>query len=166
MRPSSRAILAICLLAALLPTAALGDPTLASLWNHNGSVMALYVSGDEHEMRYQEPRIGMRQEGVVSGTVRFKGVLNGSTFTGTAFVFSRRCGTHPYPVTGTLSADGHQITLNGAAPAGFDPGCKLAVTRKDIVQFNFLRAAEPVAPPETAAIERDRAGTEAAAERA
>src|SRR4029079_7824237 len=80
MRRSSSTPLATCLFAALLPAAAHGDPTLASLWNHNGSVMALYVAGDEHEMRYQEPRIGMRQEGVMPGTVRFKGTLSGNTY--------------------------------------------------------------------------------------
>jgi tetratricopeptide (TPR) repeat protein len=162
MRRSCRAILATCLLAALLPAAARADPMLASLWNHNGSVMALYVAGDEHEMRYQEPRIGMRQEGVVPGTVRFKATLAGNAFAGTAFVFSRRCGTHPYRVTGTLTADGHQITLTGAAPAGFDPGCKLVLTRNDVVQFNFVRAVEPSPPAATAAIERDRASAETA----
>jgi tetratricopeptide (TPR) repeat protein len=163
MRRSSSTTLATCLFAALLPAAAHGDPTLASLWNHNGSVMALYVAGDEHEMRYQEPRIGMRQEGVMPGTVRFKGTLSGNTYAGTAFVFSRRCGTHLYRVTGTLAADGSAITLKGAAPAGFDPACKLLVTRNDVVQFNFLHAVEPTAPGATAAMQRDHASGEAAA---
>ena len=94
MRPTRRSILATCILTTFWPATAECEPE--SLWNHNGSVMALHAVGAEHVIRYQEPRIGMRQEGVVSGTVRFKGTKSGNTYSGTAFVFSRRCGAHPY----------------------------------------------------------------------
>jgi hypothetical protein len=55
-----------------------------SLWTSNGSVMSMEVVGGEHVFRYQEPRIGMRQAGVVSGTLRFKGTRSGDAYTGTA----------------------------------------------------------------------------------
>ena len=42
--------------------------------------MALHAVGAEHVISYQEPRMGMRQEGVVSGTVRFKGTKSENTY--------------------------------------------------------------------------------------
>jgi len=64
-------ILATCLFATFCPATAKCEPD--SLWNHNGSVIALYSVANGRVFRYHEPRIGMRQEGVVSGTVRFEG---------------------------------------------------------------------------------------------
>lgn len=165
MRRVSRSLLATCILTTFWSAAAQCEP--ASFWNHNGSVMAMYVAGDEREMRYHEPRIGMRQEGVVPGSVRFKGTLSGNAYVGTAFVFSRRCGTHPYRVTGALSADEREITLHGTAPAGFDAACRLIASRKDVVHFSFLRAADPPQPAaDTIVSDRRAAEAEAAAEQA
>src|ERR1700704_2237786 len=163
MRPVSHSILAICIPATLWPAVAKCEP--ASLWNSNGSVMAMDVVGGDQVFRYQEPRIGMRQEGVVSGTVRFKGTKSGNTYSGTAFVFSRRCGAHPFHVTGTVSQDEREITMYGSAPVGFDAACRPVVYRKDGVHFSFLQFVDP--PPLVAReIERDQSAAEAAAERA
>ena len=163
MRPACHSILATCILTTFWPATAECEPE--SLWNHNGSVMALHAVGAERVIRYQEPRIGMRQEGVVSGTVRFKGTKSGNTYSGTAFVFSRRCGAHPYQVTGTTSADEREIAISGTAPAGFDASCRPVVYRKEVARFSFLRSVEPP-PPAVAAIDRDRGAADAAAERA
>ena len=156
MRPTGHAILATCILTSFWP--ATGECEPESLWNHNGSVMALHAVGAEHVISYQEPRMGMRQEGVVSGTVRFKGTKSENTYSGTAFVFSRRCGAHPYQVTGTISADERQIAISGTAPAGFDAACRPVVYRKEVAHFSFLRSIEP-SPP----VDRDRGAADAAA---
>ena len=143
MRPVSHSILATCILTTVWPAAAKCEPV--SLWNSNGSVMSMEVVGADQVFRYQEPRIGMRQEGVMSGTVRFKGARAGNTYLGTAFVFSRRCGAHPFRVTGTVSKDEREITMYGNAPAGFDAACRPVVYRKDGVHFSFLRFLDPAA---------------------
>ena len=72
------------MLTTVWPAAAKCEPV--SLWNSNGSVMSMEVVGADQVFRYQEPRVGMRQEGVVPGTVRFKGTRTGNTYLGTAFV--------------------------------------------------------------------------------
>ena len=156
MRPTRHTMLATCILTTFWPTIAECEPE--SLWNHNGSVMALHAVGAERVIRYQEPRIGMRQEGVVSGTVRFKGTQSENTYSGTAFVFSRRCGAHPYQVTGTISADERQIAISGTAPAGFDAACRPVVYRKEVAHFSFLRSIEP-SPP----VDRDQGAADTAA---
>ena len=163
MRPVSQSILATCILTAFWPASAKCEPV--SLWNSNGSVMAMEVVGSHQVFRYQEPRIGLRQEGVVPGTVRFKGTKSGNTYLGTAFVFSRRCGAHPFQVTGTISNDEREIAMYGTAPVGFDAACRPVIYRKDGVHFSFLRFVNP--PPLAAsAIAPDRDAAEAAPDRA
>ena len=95
-----------------------------SLWDLNTSNMVLAVNGSSLEFRYHEPRIGMQEEGVVSGTLHFSGTVTGSSIAGTAHVFSRRCGPQPYHVTGTSSDDARVITLHGSAPSAFDAACR------------------------------------------
>jgi len=126
--------------------------------------MAMEVVGGHQVFRYQEPRVGLRQEGVVPGTVRFKGTKSGNTYLGTAFVFSRRCGAHPFHVTGTVSNDEREIAMQGTAPVGFDAACRPVVYRKDGVHFSFLRFVNP--PPLASAIARDQNAAEAAPDRA
>ena len=164
MRRIHHSAVAVCVLTIFWPAIAICEP--ASLWDQNGSVMALYANGAERIIRYQEPRIGMQQEGVAPGTVRFEGTQSGTAYTGTAFVFSRRCGTHPYRVTGTISADEREITLQGTAPSGFDAACRQVASRRSVAYFRFLRFAEAT-PVAASAIDRDKsAEAEAAAERA
>jgi flagellar biosynthesis GTPase FlhF len=163
MRPIRRSILATCILTTLWPATAECEPE--SLWNHNGSVMALHAVGAEHVIRYQEPRIGMRQEGVVSGTVRFEGTRTGNTYSGTAFVFSRRCGAHPFHVSGTASEEEREITMYGTAPAGFDAACRATIYSKHVVNFTFLRSVNP-SPVIGDTSDRDQSAAEAAAKRA
>src|SRR5437762_1384336 len=82
-----------------------------STWNHNGSSMSLVASGRSRTFIYENPRAGMREVGVGPGTVLFKGVRNGSKYSGTAYVFSKRCGAQPYQVSGDVSADDREVDL-------------------------------------------------------
>lgn len=159
MRLIGRSLFSTCILAICCPKAALCEP--ASFWNHNGSVMALYAVGDGRVFRYQEPRIGMQQEGVVAGTVRFQGTKTGNSYSGTAFVFSRRCGARPFQVRGTASEDEREINLHGNAPAGFDAACRPTVYSKHVVNFTFLRSVNS-----SVVADRDQSAAETAVKRA
>ena len=160
MRLVCRSILSTCILTICWPATVRCEP--ASFWDHNGSVMALYAVGDGRVFRYQEPRIGMRQEGVVSGAVRFEGTKTGNTYSGTAFVFSRRCGAHPFHVSGPASEEEREIIMYGTAPAGFDAACRPTVYSKHVVNFTFLRSVNP-SPVVGGPIDRDQSAAEAAA---
>src|SRR5947209_715032 len=122
MRQFHRAILRICLLTGALPALAQDGPS--SLWDLNDSVLGLYKNGAERIFRYEQPREALQQEGVGSGTVWFKGTLSGNTYTGTAFVFHRRCGARPFDVEGTLDDDERRIAFSGEQPTSFDSQCK------------------------------------------
>src|SRR5215218_5703329 len=89
-----------------------------SIWTHNGSEMRLRADGDRRTFVYERPRAGIAGQGVERGTVLFEGSISGEAgnYTGTAYVFSARCGKQAYAVTGELQNDGRQILLFGKAP--------------------------------------------------
>jgi hypothetical protein len=154
-RSSYLSIFILSIFSAVQPSVVHSQP--ASLWDHNESIVGLFADGASRVFRYHEPRIGMQEEGVVSGTLLFSGTKSGTTYSGTAYVFSRRCrGPHPYHVDGTAADDGRAITLYGTAPAGFDAACRPVVYRQDALQFNFLRSTTPP-PVVVGSIDRDPA---------
>jgi hypothetical protein len=87
-----------------------------SYWDHNGSVMVLRAKGQVRRFHYHQPREGMRQAGVSQGTLLFKGRRHGDRYSGTAYVFSKKCGAVPYQVSGSVSDDQRRVELSGAAP--------------------------------------------------
>ena len=121
----------------------------ASLWDHNGSVMRLVANGDNRQFFYQSPRQGMINEGVTTGTLLFEGVRNGDTYSGTAFVFRRQCGSFPFEVRGTVAGDERTVTLVGSAPRiGAD--CRVTGHVSDTLVFRLAApdAAGPVGQPQ------------------
>lgn len=109
-----------------------------SYWEHNGSIMALEASGASRTFSYQQPRSGLP---VASGTVLFEGRRDGESYSGTAYLFSSRCGAIAYAVTGTVSPDERGVTMYGNAPSR-DARCQVVGYKQDILQFNFLQAAD------------------------
>jgi hypothetical protein len=68
----------VFILILLLATPVRGAP--ASLWSHNGSTVDLYAEGDARSFRYHNARKGLRDEGVVAGTLLFEGSRSGDTY--------------------------------------------------------------------------------------
>jgi hypothetical protein len=123
-----------------------------SFWNHNGSQMRLTASGQQRTITYELPRSGIAAQGVRPGTVLFEGTLTeGSVgdYSGTAYVFSARCGRMAYEVSGELQNDGTQIALSGQAPRRDQSTCETRGYRDDNLIFEFVRSEEPRAefPP-------------------
>ena len=146
MRPLHHSIFSICVCAALTgapPVAAQNQPS--SLWDLNNSILGLYADGAERIFRYEEPRPALQQEDVEPGTVLFKGTRTGNTYSGTAFVFHRRCEPYAFEVEGTVADDERRITFSGEQPTAFDAKCQ-PVDFEDVeFDITFLRATAP--PP-------------------
>src|SRR6187549_308717 len=108
-----------------------------SIWNHNGSVMRLRADGDRRTFVYEQPRAGIASQGVERGTVLFEGSISGEAgnYTGTAYVFSARCGKQAYAVTGELQDDGRRISLSGEAPRRDSSTCAVQGSRDDDLVF-------------------------------
>jgi len=108
-----------------------------SYWMHNNSLVLMSRSGAGIRFVYENPRQGIRDEGVTQGTLLFEGIASGNTYNGTAYVFSGRCGTSfPYPVTGNMTPDGTQLRLIGQAPSRIGPDCNVVGYRNDSLLFN------------------------------
>ncbi len=117
----------------------------ASRWDHNGSEVGLFPSGNDRIFRYTKPRVGLEEVGVTPGTVLFVGRRSVDTYSGQAYVFSSRCGPQAYFVSGTVSEDQRTVTLLGDAPTRYDAWCRATATRPDTLVFTFIEPPEPPA---------------------
>ena len=135
-----------------------GTQARSSLWDHNGSIMRLVANGENRQFVYETPRQGMANEGVTSGTSLFEGVRNGDTYSGTAFVFRRQCGSTPFEVSGTVAADERTVTMTGDAPR-VDGSCRVSGHVSDTLVFRLVAAgaAGPTAQPRPAGQKAPRA---------
>lgn len=109
----------------------------SSFWMHNGSIMALQAQGQQRIFVYEEPRPGILQQGAVRGTPLFRGVAQGGFYSGTAFIFSNRCGPRPFPASGVVSPDSRHIELRGRAPL-LGPLCRVRGLKDVTLIFDYL----------------------------
>ncbi|MCH9807610.1 MAG: hypothetical protein K0U74_07760 [Alphaproteobacteria bacterium] len=109
----------------------------ATLWNHNGSVMRLEADGNMRSFVYDEPRPGMVRQGARPGDVVFEGERSGMTYSGTAYIYSKRCGRVPYPVSGNVAADQQAVLLEGQAPR-LNRNCQVNSYRRDRLSFELI----------------------------
>ena len=132
----------------VMATAASAEPTMTAI--HNGSLMTMTRTGPSGMViQYAQPRPDLL--GLVGpGTVLVQGHWEGlppQIFVGEARVFSRYCGSIPYPVRGVVDAT-QSLMLFGAAPQ-FDTACRVIafdINRQQAV----LRFEPPSLPPPVA----------------
>ncbi len=164
MRPFYAALFTAALIGLAAPASAQHQSTTTfgpefpgTIYEHNGSTMEMRVHRGIVEITYLFPRAGL-PEAVEHGTVLFDGaaepVFDGSgnfvrytyRVSGTAYVFSGRCGAFPYRVRGSFSSDKETLKLFGAAPMIDSATC--AVIRYDPDSFNtvlvFRRDRQPI----------------------
>jgi hypothetical protein len=113
--------------------------SISSYWMHNGSLVKMIRQGASVRLIYENPRQGMREEGVTRGTLLFEGQASDSSYDGTAYVFSGRCGTSfPYQVTGEVRQEGMEVRLFGKAPNLISPDCRVMGYRDDNLIFDRM----------------------------
>ena len=112
--------------------------TKTSYWAHNRSIMYMTEDGTRRHIYYDDPRPGLKEVGVKKGTLLFDGVVDGTTLSGTAFVFAKNCDPLSFAVTGTLAREGKRITLNGKAPR-IGTKCKIVGDRQEELIFAFFK---------------------------
>ncbi|MGH7784990.1 MAG: hypothetical protein ACREO5_14250, partial [Candidatus Binatia bacterium] len=109
----------------------------ATLWNHNGSQVALYADGPGRRFYYHVPVANLLESGVQTGTLLFDGRRDGYRYSGTAYVFAKSCGALAYAVAGPVSPDDRTVTMYGKAPI-ISSNCSVTGDRDDVLVFNFL----------------------------
>lgn len=92
------------------------------VFEHNRSVMNLYMVSDKVRITYETPRPGLAEAGVRSGSVLFEGTYDGERFEGTAYAFKSGCQPAPYAVLGRSAGNG-RVVLHGPAPVRAKNGC-------------------------------------------
>ena len=105
-----------------------------SYWAHNGSTLYLVANGNSRELYYDKPRPGMAAVGAQPGSLLFRGTFANGNYTGTAFIFSKNCGSLPYQVSGPVTNNYETITLRGQAPSA-DASCNVTKTTPDTLEF-------------------------------
>jgi hypothetical protein len=105
-------------------------------WMHNGSVVKLVAEGAKREFYYETPREGLTKAGVTSGALLFSGQRSGKTYSGTAYIFNKRCGPIAYQVSGNVSDDDRQVTMEGQAPR-VGANCQVVTTKPDTLIFSY-----------------------------
>src|SRR5258708_3114194 len=124
----------------------------ASLWEHNGSIMAAHRDGNFFVIWYENPSDEMRAAGVEQFTNLFEGFIQNRSPTlfflgGRAYVFSSLCGAAAYEVAGQIAMeDGREtITLNGLVPL-LNENCEVVATTTENqsaqLKFYFIRLVE------------------------
>jgi hypothetical protein len=114
------------------------EQTKTSFWAHNRSIVYMTEEGTRRQIYYDDPRPGLQEVGVKKGTLLFKGVVDGTTLSGTAFVFAKDCDPLPFPVTGKLTRNGKRIALNGKAPR-IGTQCRTVGNKQEELVFNFFK---------------------------
>lgn len=110
-----------------------------SLWEHNGSTVALEPTDDKRKFIYEKPNADVP---VQKGTILFEGTKTSDTYSGTAYRFSTNCGPFKYEVKGPVSSDQNLVTLFGKAPVL--SGCQISGYRDDVLVFRYLQQQQSV----------------------
>ena len=120
----------------------------STLWDHDGSVVYLLALGAAREFHYREPRAGMVEAGARPGALLFRGTVANGQFAGTAFIFDRRCGQLPYPVSGPILDHDERVVLTGEAPL-VGAKCRVQGHFTEVLEFrlqNANKTARALAP--------------------
>jgi hypothetical protein len=116
----------------------------SSVWEHNGSTVYLSSKNTQRQFFYHKPRAGLEAGGVQSGTLLFSGRRIGGQYSGTAYIFSNKCGAVSYQVSGPVSPDDRIVTLYGKAPT-LDEFCQTVAYRPDVLLLTLVTSSDQTA---------------------
>jgi hypothetical protein len=118
-----------------------------SIWSHSGSTVFLVVDGALREFHYQQPREGMRDAGAHEGSLLFKGTSSHGRYSGTAYLFNRRCGQIAYQVSGPILDNSERVLLHGKAPR-VGANCQIRGYFADTLEFRLVSSSDAAGPVE------------------
>ena len=120
-----------------------------TLWDHNGSVMYLIVSGLSREFYYKEPRPGKLDVGARPDSLLFRGQIKDGQFSGTAYIFNLHCGQVPFDVKGPILDNNERVVLTGQAPR-VGRNCQTHGYYTSNLEFKLLKTTDVAQPAEPA----------------
>jgi hypothetical protein len=129
-------------IAAATPAAPITSVPGRSYWSHNGSTVYLVADGASRELYYDKPRPGMLAVGARPGSLLFRGTYANGGYSGTAFIFTKHCGTLAYQVSGPVTNNFESITMHGEAPSA-DADCNVTKYIFDTLAFALCVKSVP-----------------------
>lgn len=120
-----------------MPTA-VGGQAAEPVWLHNGSAMRVEVEDRTVRFYFDTARPGA-DDAQVAGRKRplFEGRnVSETSYAGSAFAYSPKCGEVPYEVKGSASPDGSRLELRGQRPE-FDDKCGISQQTAETLVFEL-----------------------------
>src|SRR5262249_14501110 len=87
-----------------------------SYWKHGSSIMRLETMGLSRKFFYYKPSDAELQAGAKAESLRFEGQISGRGYTGTAFLYSDKCGRSAFQVSGQIENNDGRVILSGRSP--------------------------------------------------
>jgi len=93
-----------------------GPAPAGSYWKHDGSIMRLEATGPSRKFFFYKPSDDQLQAGAKAESLRFDGKISGKGYTGTAFLYSDKCGRSAFQVSGEIENNDGRVVLSGRSP--------------------------------------------------
>jgi hypothetical protein len=100
-----------------------GPAPAGSYWKHGGSIMRLEATGLSRKFFFYKPSDAELEAGAKAESLRFDGQISGKGYTGTAFLYSDRCGRSAFQVSGEIGNNDGRVVLSGRSPQ-VDSDCR------------------------------------------
>jgi hypothetical protein len=93
------------------------DPAPAgSYWKHGSSIMRLEATGLSRKFFFYKPSDDQLEAGAKAESLRFDGQISRKGYTGTAFLYSDKCGRSAFQVSGQIESNESRVILSGRSP--------------------------------------------------
>lgn len=109
-----------------------------SYWAHNGSIVRLEASRTVRRFTFYKVSEPMAAIGAKAGSLRFEGHIAGETYAGEAILYTEKCGTFRYQVSGRIENNDERVVLTGQAPK-LNSACREIGKRDLTLTFDFIK---------------------------
>jgi hypothetical protein len=100
-----------------------GPTPAGSYWKHGKSIMRLEATGLSRKFFFYKPSDAELEAGAKAESLRFDGQVSGKGYTGTAFLYSDKCGRSAFQVSGEIENNDGRVVLSGRSPQ-VDSDCR------------------------------------------
>jgi hypothetical protein len=108
-------------------------------WKSDGSIMRLEATGIKRKFFFYKPSDVELNAGAKTGSLRFDGQISGKGYTGTAFLYSDKCGRSAFRVSGEIENSDSRVILSGRPPH-LDNDCRKIGRTDQTLIFDFMDA--------------------------
>jgi hypothetical protein len=110
-----------------------------SYWKHGGSIMRLEAKGLSRKFLFYKPSDAELQAGAKAESLLFDGQISGKGYTGTAFLYSDKCGRSAFQVSGQIENNNGRVILSGRSPQ-VDSDCREIGKSEQELVFDLVEA--------------------------